>query len=379
MRVLHLVARSQRRGAEQVALDLADALDRLGHHNQVLAVARGFDGSMDPALSTITRRTRIDALTLLLATAHVRTVLRRRPVDVVLAHGGSAVQIAAVARGRRRQPVVVWQRILGFPPAVDRRIRRRWWRWICRRTDAAVALTPDLERELRDLGFAGPVWEIPNFRPVERFAGIDRAEAARSLRAELGVGQSTRLLGLVGHLSEQKRPDRALEVLARVRASRIDAHLVVAGDGPLRPQLEALVRDRGLERSVHFLGQRTDVDHILGGLDLMLLTSAAEGIPGSVIEAQMTGCPVVTFAVGGVGTVVEDDKTGIVLPESDVDPMATAVSRLLGDDARLLRYGAEARRRGSRFSTSAAAAEYSERLLALIPETPAHAGRSDRR
>ena len=119
------------------------------------------------------------------------------------------------------------------------------------------------------------------------------------------------------------------------------------------------------------LGHRDDVETVLGALDLLLLTSAAEGIPGIVIEAQMAGCPVVTYPVGAVASVVDDGHTGVVLARADPQLMADAVVQLLGatrSPSAML--GVEGRRRADEFSTAtrAAAAYRTAPRDALTPD-----------
>ena len=176
------------------------------------------------------------------------------------------------------------------------------------------------------------------------------------------------LLGFVGHLVDQKRPERAVEVLAGVVAAGRTAHLVVAGGGPLEPVLEDVVARRGLEGSVSLLGHRDDVERILAGVDLLLLTSEAEGIPGVAIEALMAGCPVVTVPVGSVAEVVEDGVTGVVMPTADPAAMAATVVGLLEDDAARARMSEEARRRTARFSAATTARAYEAHLAALVAD-----------
>src|SRR5262249_24583505 len=154
----------------------------------------------------------------------------------------------------------------------DRRGRGAWWRFVVGRVDAVVSLSPDMTDEVRTLGFDGPAWVIPNFRTPDRFLAVDRPTAGAALRAELHLEPSTPLLGLVGHLIEQKRPERAIAVLAGVRPQSVDAHLVVAGVGPLEDDFAAAARAAGVDGAVHLLGHRDDVDHVLGGIDLLLLT-----------------------------------------------------------------------------------------------------------
>src|SRR5260221_8700206 len=301
--ILHLVTRSQRRGAELVALELARQLDALGHNNRVVALSPGFDGSTEDALPPLVRQRGSGIIAFFASVRALRRELGTTPVDVVLAHGGRPYEVAVHGR-RGPAPLVVWQRILPFPAALWKWPRRWRWRRAARAGDAAVVLSSDLDGELRRLDFRGPIWTIPNFRDPERFSQVDRGSASAALRSELGIDGGAGLIGLVGHLIRQKRPERALDVLAEVHALGEDAHLVVAGEGPLRAQLERDAGDRGLATRVHFLGERRDIELVLGGIDALVLTSESEGVPGVLIEALMVGCPAVTVRLGGVATIV---------------------------------------------------------------------------
>lgn len=372
MRILHVVAHSQHRGAENVALELARELDERGHTDEVVALEAAFGGTSDPELPPLTGAGNFMGAKLTGRKAlpvevwRLRREIDRVLPDVVLAHGGQAMEVTAFAR-TGAGPLVVWQRILGFPPDVwRRRSRRQWWRTVSTHAHATVVLTTELRDELRRLKYRGPIWTIPNFRDPERFVKTDRAEEAHHLRDELGIPAREPVVGFVSHLVEQKRPERTLDVLTGVLARGERAHLVVAGDGPLREPLLETVHARGLDQLVHVLGYRSDVEHVLAGLDLMLLTSDDEGIPGVAIEAQMAGCPVVTFPVGGVSAVVEDGSTGVVLDEPDTALMSDRVVELLRDTPRRRRLGDEGRRRAKQFTTAHAAAEYEARLSELL-------------
>jgi glycosyltransferase involved in cell wall biosynthesis len=367
LRILHLVTRSQRRGAEIAALELAHELDALGHHNTVVALAPAFDGSTEPGVPALSRNPALGGLRFATSVWHVHRLLRREPVDVVLAHGGDPAQVAAFAR--RRRPAVAWQRILDFPKDFWASPQRRWWQVVVRRVDAAFALTPELAAEVERLGLGGPVWLVPNSRRPEPFLAVDRDAAGARLREETGVEPDVVLLGLVGALVEQKRPERALDVLQQLRATGHRVHLVVVGDGPLRPSLDAAARARDVAVDITFLGYRRDVANVLGGLDIVLLTSDVEGIPGVVIEAQMAGCPVVTFPLGRVAEVVDDGTTGVVLPRADVGAMAAAVAVLVTDADARARMGRAARARAREFATDRVAARYAAHLAELVDRT----------
>ncbi|MDQ1382352.1 MAG: hypothetical protein QOJ71_3071 [Actinomycetota bacterium] len=365
LRILHLVTRSQRRGAEIVALELARQLDALGHDDRVVALAPAFDGSTDPALPPLVGRAHVGASARYSLRRALRRDLARHPADVVLAHGGTPFQIAVGAR-RAPAPLVVWQRILPFPAAMWRLPRRAWWTRLARRGDGAVVLTDDLETELHRLGFRAPIWTVQNFRDAEAFVGLDRAAAGAALRAELGIPHGAPVIGLVGHLVDQKRPERALDVIAGARARGEPAHLVIAGDGPLREQLEHDVAIRALAPFVHLLGERRDVPTVLGGIDLLVSTSASEGVPGVLIEALMAGCPVVAMRVGGIATVVEHHVTGVLVEPGAVDALTDQVVELLRDPPRRAAMSAAGRSRADRFSARAAARIYAERFEGLL-------------
>lgn len=378
LRILHLVARSQRRGAEVFALELADGLDALGHENHVVALGAADDGGHERGLPPLVDSAGVRAFDLVARVRAVRKLLAASAVDVVLAHGGWAAQVAALATPRRG-PLLVWQRIGGLSGSVWTPGRRWWWRAITRRFDVGVALTPDLEDELRRLGFGGPVWIIPNSRKPDRFRELDRAVAEARLRAEIGVDDQTHLIAFVGHLDRMKRADRALEVNAQVRSRGCRAHLVIVGDGPLRAQLEADALALDLAGCVTFLGRREDVEWILAGAELLVLTSDLEGIPGVAIEAAMAGCPVVTVPVGGVASVVESGVTGVVLPNAEVVRMADAVVSLLADADGRAAMTENGRRRIDRYSTSTTAKVYADSLVDAVAGRSAALGRSARR
>jgi glycosyltransferase involved in cell wall biosynthesis len=359
------VTRSHRRGAELVAMELADEMDRLGHRNRLVALSPGLDGGQEPGLVPLAAFGRIGAPEVLSLAWRFRRLLAEEPADVVLAHGGWAAQVAALAVPRDG-PLLVWQHILGVHDKVWGPPRRHWWRSVSRRVDICVALTDDLGVELHRLGFRGPMWIIPNSRKPDRFRDLDRASASARLHSEVGVPTGTPLIGFVGHLVRQKRPERALDVMALLRAQGSPAHLVVAGAGPLRDELDTRVQLLGLGGAVTFLGHRSDVEWVFGGVDLAVLTSEAEGIPGVAIEALMAGCPMVTVPVGGVTEVVEHGVTGLVLDDDEPATMAAALTGLLGDEWTRKAMSTESRRRTDRFTASATAAAYAQRLTAAI-------------
>jgi glycosyltransferase involved in cell wall biosynthesis len=113
-----------------------------------------------------------------------------------------------------------------------------------------------------------------------------------------------------------------------------NAHLLIAGDGPLRGDIEESVRAAGLASSVHFLGFDPQVERVLQAGDLAVIPSRAEGFSLTALEAMATGLPVVAFAVGGLAEVVRDGQSGVLVPAGSTEGLAGAMVALLRDHDR---------------------------------------------
>ena len=365
LRILHIVSRSQPRGAEIAALELATELDELGHENRVLALARATSGQVVPEVPLLSGGDLGPLDRARSALALRREVQAWRPA-IVIGHGGTAAMVAVLACTATRTRVV-WQRILEFSPYALRRTRRGLlWRAVANRIDAVVAITDHLADEMETLGFRGQVWRIPNTRRWVRFAGIDRRASRRALQTELGTGSATAIVGLVGHLVDQKRPERAVEAFDHLRAEGLDVHLVVVGDGPRRATVERAVRSAGLEGHVTLLGHRSDIPSLLAGLDLLVVTSDSEAMTGTVIEAQMAGTPVVSFPLDGALDAIDHGHSGLVLRLPDTRELADEIASLLRDPERLRSMSKRAVEHGATFATEVVVRQYDERLRELV-------------
>jgi glycosyltransferase involved in cell wall biosynthesis len=147
-------------------------------------------------------------------------------------------------------------------------------------------------------------------------------------RKALGLPERAPVLITVAALTPQKNPLEALEVVGRVRASFPDLHYLLAGDGPLRNDVQAKARELGLGEHFHLLGVRHDVPALLAAADVFLLTSRWEGLPRTLIEAMAMGKAVVCTQVDGVLDVVEDNVTGYARDPGDLDELTAMCVRL---------------------------------------------------
>jgi sugar transferase (PEP-CTERM/EpsH1 system associated) len=156
------------------------------------------------------------------------------------------------------------------------------------------------------------------------------------------------VFGTVGRLQTVKdQPTLARAFVEMVRAQpecRDVARLAIVGDGKLRSDCEAILRDAGMIDLAWLPGERDDVARCLQGLDVFVLPSIAEGISNTILEAMASGLPVIATNVGGNPELVTDGQTGTLVPASLPDAMAAAMRTYLASPALASRHGAEGRR-----------------------------------
>ena len=218
-------------------------------------------------------------------------------------------------------------------------------RMLARVSDRIVAISPAIERELRDqfrIGVAGQYAVVPLGFDLSPFAAIDDASRVRA-RQDLGIDAGAEVVCTVGRLTAIKQHDLFLESLARVAQSRPKVMALIAGDGELRASLEQTASRLGIADRVRFLGWRRDLATIYAASDVFLLTSRNEGTPVALIEAMASGIPGVSTDVGGVKDVIATPDLGARAPFGDASALAAAIVRYLADATLRRDTGARAR------------------------------------
>ena len=169
-------------------------------------------------------------------------------------------------------------------------------------------------------------------------------------------------LMVVARLVPIKRLDRFVEVVRTLSASRPAFRAAMVGDGPLRDELEALVKTHHLESHVTFAGRQTDVSAWLRRARVFMLTSESEGLALAIMEAMTCGLPVVAPRVGDLGDLVEDGVNGFLVAEGEVSLLAAAAASLIDDAALLERFGAAAQKTADRYHLPATIAKWDDVL-----------------
>jgi glycosyltransferase involved in cell wall biosynthesis len=359
VRVLHVVATGNRRGAEMFASDLVRALVGLGVEQRV-AVLRGssVEVPFDAPTTLLESGTwRVPGLKVDPgAIRRLRELASAWPPDVVQAHGGEALKYAVLALFGTATPII-YRRIGLASGWLDRGARRTVHGFLMRRAARVVTVAEEVRREAVD------VFHVPSAIVVVIHNGIDRRRMARTrsageTRRNLGVPAGTRVVLSLGAISWEKDPLTHLRITTRVLREREIVHVWV-GDGPMRGVVRAAADRAGLNGRLLILGSRADVPDLLAAADVLLFASRTEGMPAAVIEAGMAGVPVAGFALAGVPEVVLDGQTGILTDPGNVEGLAIRISDLLDDDERRRAMGRAARERClSRFEIGPIAQRY---------------------
>lgn len=298
---------------------------------------------------------------------HVQTPFVAHGVGL---HLGRALGIPVVETYHTYFEEYLFHYVPVVPRALLRLLARRFSRRQCEEVDAIVVPSPAMEETLRSYGVKGRIERIPTGLRLDELQGGD----GDAFRRRQGIAPGRPTLVHVGRVAFEKNIDFLLRVLERVRQDVPDVLLVVAGEGPARPALEAETRELGLGDSVRFVGyldrRRELLDCYRAG-DAFVFASRTETQGLVLLEAMATGVPVVSTAVMGTRDVLASGK-GALVAEDDLEDFTSKVTRLLRDPVLRRRLADEARIEVARRWRAEATAE---RMLDLYAELVAERSR----
>jgi len=269
-------------------------------------------------------------------------LLRRLEPRIVHAHSDGAVDGIVAARLAGIGATVFTEH--GWSSAANSR-RRLWMRRILlRAARRVVAVSDEIAVYLRrDLWV--PRDRIRLIRNAVAEIAVP-AEAERiGIRARLGLPDDAFVVGTVGTMRPVKNHRGLIEAFARCAGRQPRLHLLLIGDGPERPRIEADVARLRLADRVRLLGRQDAATEWLGAMDLFVLPSHREGTSLALLEASWRGLPVVATDTGGNAEVVEAGVGGTLVPPGDPDALAAAIEAYVSDPAMARSHGERGRER----------------------------------
>jgi glycosyltransferase involved in cell wall biosynthesis len=161
----------------------------------------------------------------------------------------------------------------------------------------------------------------------------------KKVRKELGI-VSGPVLVMIARLTEQKGHRYLLQTFPNLMKMWPQFCCVFVGTGELQDSLHRMAMDLGVEQACRFVGVREDIADVVAAADVVVLPSLSEGFPFVLLEALAMGCPVVASRVNGVPELIEDHKTGLLVPPRDPQALAAAIQEILGDPTAAAKMGA---------------------------------------
>jgi glycosyltransferase involved in cell wall biosynthesis len=231
--------------------------------------------------------------------------------------------------------------------------------WVVRNSASAIVVVSDyLRQAFIEEGFpAGKIHRVYNGVDVERFKGI----AGGEVREELNLGKEAKLVGVVANLRRSKGYEYFVRAARRISDFVPEARFIAVGeiDETIRASILELIRQLELEGRFFLLGFRSDIPQILNDLDVFVLSSTDEGLSIATIEAMAAGRPVVVTRSGGPQEIVDDGRTGFLVPPADPQAIAEKVCEILLRPELGARFGESAQSEvRSRFALSKMISEY---------------------
>jgi glycosyltransferase involved in cell wall biosynthesis len=259
-----------------------------------------------------------------------------------------AVLFALIAR-LRGKPLLLGVR-QDYPRYIGNRLPSRMWSW-------AVPVAHALDWAFRMLARRSPT-VVLGHELARRYAGrsrvlvtgfslVERSELVPLEDALSKRWDGTMRLLTVGRLAPEKNPLLLVDAFADLRARNPRYRLVIAGDGPMRPELEHRIAELGLEDAVEVLGEVPNgraLWTLYRGSHAFVHVSLTEGLPQVLFEAQAAGLPIVATAVGGVQAALDGGAGGLLVKPRDAKALTCAVEALARDEAlrrRLIAHGLE--------------------------------------
>jgi len=329
VRILHIDEQRGWRGGEQQASWLIQGLAKRGHQILIAGCPGGEflasrHGGIEAKRFPLPFRGELDLWT----AWKLAQIVRSEQVDILHAHSSHAHSMAVYARRWAGRGKVIVSRRVSFAPR-----NNALNRWKYKQPDKFICVSRKVRDVLREAGIAESKLEV-----VYSSVDLARLDVEPLSRTELGIPEGVPLLVSAGALGGHKDHETLVAAMALVRRNLPTARLVIAGEGELRPQIEARIAELGLGGCITLLGHRKDAPRLIRAADAYVSSSWSEGLGTSILEALACRTPVVATLAGGADEMVKPGETGYLAPNRNPGALAKAIVESLGnrDQARAM-------------------------------------------
>ncbi len=255
-------------------------------------------------------------------------ILKQNKIDILHCHAHKATVYGVLASILARTPRVC-AHIHGLNRS--RTWRRRFVNFlILRKVDMILSVADAVRRDfLKANPSVSPnkVKTLENSIDITRFIHNDIKNTAAKSRLQLPANGF--IIGTAGRLTANKGHKYLIDAFLKVQKALSQAHLIIAGDGPLRNELAKQINKLGLDNAVHLLGRRNDIELVYKAMDVFVLPSVgSEGMPRVILEAMAASVPCIVTDVGGNAEIISNGEYGIVVPPRDIEALKDAILRI---------------------------------------------------
>jgi glycosyltransferase involved in cell wall biosynthesis len=215
------------------------------------------------------------------------------------------------------------------------------------KADQLIAVSEDVKSEylIRNIGTGMP-WEvIYSGVDVPKFVLSQPAENSIRLRISLGIADQDLVIVNIGRFSISKNQKDTIQAFKRIcdQNPSINLLLILVGEGPEKSNCESLVETFGLANKVKFVGFQKSIEDYLAISEINVITSLREGLPRVVVESSLAGIPTVGYQVEGISEIVSDQKSGLIVPQGDLEALVLGINELVLDAEKRRKFGILAR------------------------------------
>ena len=260
-------------------------------------------------------------------------LLKKEKPDIVQANGSDTLKYAVIAKLFIPRIKIIYRNISIISSWSKKgSVKQKFNKWLFKRVDFVTSVGQQaLENLINTYNYPNEKTKMIR-RGIPQF-DFNQLQSRTAIANEFEFDVSNKILMHIGQFSPEKNHRFLIESFIQIHQQYSNVKLILIGEGKLYEEIRELVKDRGMEGNVFFAGHRNEVQRLLAGSDLFVLTSNIEGVPGVVLEAGMQSIPTLAINVGGVGEVVIANKTGVLLAEHNVTLFSNAAIALIQNDS----------------------------------------------
>lgn len=332
MTILQLIQKPQLRGAEMFASQLSNELVKLGHTVLVVALFPGESKLPINGTFIALNRPQHKRWNDIEGWKALANLIQEHKVDIVQCNAGDTLKFAVLSQKIYRWNTPIIARNASMVSSyITNPLTKGVNRWLYRNTQAIASVSQQSALDLSKL--------FPETKPKTTVIpiGINFPDY-KEVHWKTNTPGAIHLIH-VGGFTFEKNHTGLLSIFEKLLQASKKQHseeeqntphylLHLFGDGPLKPQIEDVVKQKGLENRVIFYGFTSGVHNYIHKADILLLPSIIEGLPGVILEAFHAETSVVAYEVGGIAEVITHKKTGLLIPKGEEDAFVEAIQQL---------------------------------------------------